>query len=100
MLIGFAVFVAKTGDSTRKIALPNPQLIHCRSVQCSQLWNQDSNDGGTVYPAQVLTDIVNGEVVGLTAVYDKSVSTQKLRTTIDSRYTKWKIDLHGGKVFI
>ena len=79
---------AQVANSTRKIVLPNPQLIHCRLAECSQLWKQDSNDGGTVYPAQVLTDFVNGEVVGLTAVYDKSVSTEELRGAINALYPK------------
>jgi hypothetical protein len=81
---------AQVGGSTRKIVLPNPRLIHCRSVDCSQLWKQDSGDGGAVYPAQVLTDVVDGEIVGLTAVYDKSVSTQKLQAAIDALYSKSK----------
>jgi hypothetical protein len=72
----------------RKIVLPSPQLIHCRSAECSQLWKQDSGDGGAVYPAQVLTDIVSGEVVGLTAVYDKSVSKEELRAAINTLYAK------------
>lgn len=83
--------VAQVGDSTRKIVLPNPQLIHCRSAECSQLWKQDSNDGGTVYPAQVLTDFVNGEVVGLTAVYDKTVSAEELRAAVNALYPKSKL---------
>jgi hypothetical protein len=80
---------AQMGDSTRKIVLPNPQLIHCHSRECSQLWKQDSGDGRSVYPAQVLTDLVNGEVVGLTAVYDKSISTGEVRTAINTLYGKW-----------
>ena len=43
---------AQAGENTRKIILPNPQLIHCHSAECSQLWKQDSGDGGVVYPAQ------------------------------------------------
>jgi hypothetical protein len=82
---------AQVGNSTRKIVLPNPQLIHCHSAECSQLWKQDSGDGGAVYPAQVLTDLVNGEVVGLTAVYDKSVSTGELRAAINTLYGKWSV---------
>jgi hypothetical protein len=81
---------AQVGGSTRKIVLPSPRLIHCRSVDCSQLWKQDAGDGGVVYPAQVLTDVVDGEIVGLTAVYDKSVSTQELRAAIDALYSKSK----------
>jgi hypothetical protein len=84
---------AQVGDSSRKIVLPNPQLIHCHSAVCSQLWKQDSGDGGAVYPAQVLTDLVNGEVVGLTAVYEKSVSVEELRSAIDTLYPKTAI--HG-----
>jgi hypothetical protein len=80
---------AQVGNITRKIVLPNPQLIHCHSAECSQLWKQDSGDGGAVYPAQVLTDLVNGEVVGLTAVYDKSVSAVELRSAINTLYEKW-----------
>jgi hypothetical protein len=89
---------AQLADRTRKIVLPNPQLIHCRSAECSQLWKDDSGEGRAVYPSQVLTDVVNGEVVGLTAVYDKSVSTQEIRAAIDTLYAKWKLDLHGGKM--
>ena len=88
---------AQVGDSTRKIVLPSPQLIHCRAAECSQLWKQDSQDGGIVYPAQVLTDFVNGEVVGLTAVYDKSVSREEIRAAVDARYSQWAVsglDLH------
>jgi hypothetical protein len=80
---------AQVGDSTRKIVLPNPQLIHCHAAECSQLWKPESGDGGAVYPAQVLTDLVNGEVVGLTAVYDKSVSAAELRSAINTHYGKW-----------
>lgn len=77
---------AQVGDRARKIVLPNPGLIHCRSAECSQLWKQDSGDGGVVYPAQVFTDFVNGEVVGLTAVYDKSISIEEIRSAIDKLY--------------
>src|SRR5882762_3495190 len=80
---------AQAGQSTRRIVLPNPQLIHCHSAECSQLWKQDSGDGGAVYPTQILTDLVNGQVVGLTAVYDKSVSTGELRSALNTLYAKW-----------
>jgi hypothetical protein len=78
-------------SKTRKLVLPNPQLIHCRSAECSQLWKQVDDDGAAFYPAQVLTDLVNGEIVGLTAVYDKSVSENELRTAVDALYRKWSL---------
>ena len=90
---------AQVGDNTRKIVLPNPRLIHCHAEECSQLWRQDSGDGRVVYPAQVLTDFAGGEVVALTAVYDKSVSTQELRAAIDALYAKSKV-VQGSKLFV
>lgn len=81
---------AQAGDRTRKIVLPNPELIHCRSAECSRLWKQNWGSGGVVYPAQVLTDFVKGEVVGLTAIYDKSVSQEEIRKAVDLLYAKWE----------
>ncbi len=89
---------AQAAEGPRKIVLPNPQLIHCRSASCSQLWKQDSDDGGVVYPAQVLTDFVNGEVVGLTAVYDKSVSAEELRAAISKLYGDRFLTVHTNTV--
>ena len=89
-LLGSLCAGAQAGAGIRKIVLPNPQLIHCRSAECSQLWKQDSGDGGVVYPAQVFTDFVNGEVVGLTAAYDKSVSERELHVAINTLYEKWE----------
>jgi hypothetical protein len=90
---------AQVGNKASKIVLPNPQLIHCRSTDCSRLWSQDSGDDGSVYPAQVLTDLVNGEVVGLTAVYDKSISFQELRDAIDMLYADRKV-VQGPKLLV
>jgi len=81
----------KRGDKARKIVLPNPQLICCRSALCSRLWKLESSGGSTVYPSPVLTDLVDGEIVGLTAVYDKSVSTEELQATINKQYSRWTI---------
>lgn len=82
---------AQAGTGTRKIVLPNPQLIRCRSAECSHLWTQGSGDDGAVYPSQIMTDLVNGEVVGLTAVYDKSVSAGELQASIEALYGKWTL---------
>jgi len=89
-LLGSLCAGAQAGENSRKVVIPNPQLIHCRSAECSQLWKQDSGDGGVVYPAQVFTDFVNGEVVGLTAAYDKSVSERELHVAINTLYEKWE----------
>lgn len=82
LLVAFCA--AQVVGSPSGVVLPSPQLIHCRSVQCSHLWNGDGRPAA--YPAQVLTDVVNGEVVGLTAIYDKSVSVKELRSAINALY--------------
>jgi N-acetyl-gamma-glutamylphosphate reductase len=82
---------AQPRDSVRTIVLPNPELIHCHAAECSQLWKQVAGNTEAVYPSQVLTDLVNGEIVGLTAVYDKSVSTNELRDAVNKLYGKWSL---------
>lgn len=77
---------AQVSGGPQGVVLPSPQLIRCHSVECSQLWSTNGRPAG--YPAQVLTDVVNGEVVGLTAIYDKSVSVEELRSAIDTLYPK------------
>jgi hypothetical protein len=84
----YSLNAAAQQGPVRTIVLPNPQLIHCRSAECSGLWQHGSPTSEVIYPAQVLTDLVDGEVVGLTAVYNKSVSTDELRGAIDKRYRK------------
>src|ERR1700747_1979382 len=88
LLVGFCAD-AQVGDSRRGVVLPSPKLIHCHSVECSHLWEKNGWPAG--YPAQVLTDVVNGEVVGVTAVYGKSVSVEELRAAIDTLYPKAEI---------
>ena len=82
---------ALAAEKPGRIILPNPKLIHCRAAECSQLWREPAGDGETVYPAQVFTDVVNGEIVGLTAVYDKSASVSQIRAAYDALYEKWRL---------
>jgi hypothetical protein len=91
---------AQVDDKAATIVLPNPELIHCRSMNCFQLWKQDdTSDGRAVYPAQVLTDLVDGEVVGLTAVFDKSVSAHAIQGAIDAIHGDKKI-VQGPKMLV
>jgi hypothetical protein len=84
---------------TRNVVLPNPRLIHCRSGECSQLWKEESSRGGSVLPAQILLDTVNGEIVGLTSVYEKSVSTEEIRAAIEAVYGKSVLQSDTGGVW-
>ena len=55
------------------------------------MWKQVDGSGAAVYPAQILTDFVNGEIVGLTAAYDKSVSSTEIWTAFDTLYGKSRV---------
>ena len=95
----FSAFAS--GQGARRIILPNPQLIHCREANCSQLWKDQPPVGSAVYPSQVLTDVVNGEIVGLTAIYDKSVSMDEIRAALNAAYGQWRIvDLDTKKMSV
>lgn len=87
-------------EKGRNVILPSPQLIHCRSAECSRLWKEESSSGGSALPAQIRVDNVNGEIVGLTAVYDKSVSTEEIRAAIDAVYGKSRMVLHSDTLWI
>lgn len=88
---------AQDRDTERRIVLPNSGLVHCRAAECSQLWKQGSgNAGSVVYPSQILTDVVKGEIVGLTAVYDKSVTTRELKAAISDVYGKPLLESSRG----
>ena len=72
------------------IVLPNPRLLGCRALTCSQLWPVDAS-ANDVYPRQVLVDIFGKTPcpLGLEAIYEKSVSLDDLKTAIDKEYVQW-----------
>ena len=82
------------------VALPNPKLIHCHAEACPPLFLAPSAPNA-IYPSQVLTDLVDGSVVGLTAIYEKSVSLDQLRSAFDALHpnssfadtkTLWRVE--------
>jgi hypothetical protein len=73
-----------------RVVLPNPNLLRCRSSDCSQLWSENP-DADAVLPTQIRVDVVHNCVYGFTAVYDKSVSMDALEAAIDERYKKWAL---------
>jgi hypothetical protein len=90
-LLASLCVAALAAEKPGRIILPNPKLIHCRAAECSQLWRDATGDGEAVYPAQVFTDVVNGEIVGLTAVYDKSVPATDIGTAFDMLFRNWRL---------
>lgn len=87
------------------VVLPNPKLLGCESLTCSQLWlNNDAvpdakypkqlridfSDGSTITtPNGSLFEFPNGVPYGLTAIYDKSVTIEDVEASINEHYSKW-----------
>ena len=79
-LIGASCFAQSKHESVRRVVLPNPALLRCTSSACSGLWQGDPPDANAVHPRQVSIDLWgNSCPLGLTALYDKSVSVDELK---------------------
>jgi hypothetical protein len=90
--ISFAPRATFEPESGGHIVLPNEKLMSCKSSSCSQLFSEGGpND---IYPRQVNVDFFGGAgsescLRGVTAVYEKSVPIEDLKSAIDQRYGKW-----------
>jgi hypothetical protein len=75
------------------LVLPNSQLLLCKSSTCSQLWEDKPAKVDAIYPRQLIVDIFgDGKCPrGIMALYEKSVSIDQLKASIDSRYGKWAL---------
>lgn len=72
-------------------ALPNPALLTCRAAGCSQLLPEQPQPGA-IYPRQIMVDMNEGCIYGLTATYDKSVPPALIKSAVDQRYKQWALD--------
>jgi len=73
-----------------RLVLPNPNLLRCRSSDCSQLWS-DKVDTDAVFPTQIRVDVDHNCIYGFTALYDKSASMDAVEAAIDERCKKWAL---------
>ena len=103
--ITLASCVSVAATTNVHIVLPNPKLLGCEFVNCSQLWLSndavpnakypkqlrfDFSDGSTITtPNGSLFEFPNGAPYGLTAVYDKSVTIDDVEASINEHYSKW-----------
>lgn len=79
----------KEDGNNSNIVLPNSKVIGGSSESCPQLWQNILIKGNVIYPVQLTIDINNKNLSGMTALYDKSISTNDLKTAIDNYYNKW-----------
>ncbi len=75
------------------IILPDPKLIGCKASACSQVMPDPIAGSRAIHPWQVFVDINDGAIIGLTALYDPSISIDVIKASIDDRYGKWAV--HG-----
>src|SRR5260370_36626578 len=73
-----------------RIVLPNSKLLGCRSSGCFQLWQDEPAQADAIYPRQVIIDIFGNDrrPRRILALYEKSVSTDDRKATLDQRCVK------------
>lgn len=76
---------AAIGQNAGRIVLPNPKLLRCNSSDCFQLWTE-APEQKDVLPKQILVDTDHGCIYGMTALYDKSIPLNRIKSAIDDRY--------------
>jgi hypothetical protein len=93
--MSLAACVTTKRDDGGRVVLPNYKLMGCRSPSCYQVWPDNQAGPNALYPKQVSIDIDNVPVQGVIALYDKSVSTDDIESSIDVRYGKWAFATNG-----
>jgi hypothetical protein len=80
-------------EKSARLALPNAKLLRCKSSDCFQLWLEKSAETNAVFPKQLVIDMNQNCLYGMTATYDKSIPVQDVRAAIDERYGRWALPL-------
>jgi hypothetical protein len=87
--IGVTLGGATVKNATeRHVVLPNSKLMGCKASDCSQVWQDIPAEAAAIYPHNLNIDIENGAVLGIVAHYDKSVSMNEIKASIDSHFGK------------
>ncbi len=91
LMIGLTSCGRVKHENGRHVVLPNPKLLGCRSSGCSQLWQDNPAEANAIYPREVIVDLLGNNPCsfGVVALYEKSVSMDDLKASIDERYGKW-----------
>jgi hypothetical protein len=77
--------------TARRIVLPNPALMGCKSAKCTQMLPDQIAYPDAIHPWQVSVDFTGGEVIGLTTLYDQPATMDDLQAEVDQRYGKWAV---------
>jgi hypothetical protein len=92
LMLGLAYGQTASKENGSRIVLPNPKLLRCKSSDCyQQAWLEESPETNVVFPKQVIIDMNQNCLYGMTALYDASISVNDVRAAIDERYGKWAV---------
>jgi hypothetical protein len=89
LMLGLAHCQTAKEEHSSRLVLPNPKLLRCTSSDCFQLWLEKSVEANAVFPKQLIIDMNQSCLYGMTALYDKSVAVDDVKAAIDERYEKW-----------
>lgn len=78
------------GENLATLVLPNPKLLRCNSSNCFQLFVEDVEQN-SITPRQILLDMNGSCIYGITALYDKSVPVDRIKSEINRAYEKWSV---------
>ena len=90
MLLGLASCPTAKEENSKRIALPSSKLLRCKSSDCF-LWPGEQ-ERNVVYPKQVILDMDQDCLYGMTVLYDKSISIEKVKDVIDEPYGNWALE--------
>src|SRR5260370_26876284 len=79
---------AKEENSGSRLVLPNPKLLRCRCSDCFQLWLDKSAEANAIFPKQMIIDMDQSCLYGMTALYDKSIPLRDVNAATDEGYGK------------
>jgi hypothetical protein len=92
LILGLAHYqAAREENSSSRLVLPNPKLLRCESSDCFHLWLDKPAEANAVFPKQMIIDMNQRCLYGMTVLYDKSVPVSDLKAAIDGRYGKWAL---------
>jgi hypothetical protein len=65
--------------------------LRCCLSDCFRLWSE-ATEQKVIFPKQMIVDMDQGCIYGMTALYDKSVSLDEIVSAIDDRYKRWTVN--------
>ena len=101
LMLGLANYQTAQEKKSKRLVLPNPKLLRCKSSDCFQLWLEMPAEANAVFPNHLMIDMKQNCLYGFTTIYDKSIPVDDVKAAIDERYGKWALaDFAKGQVML